>query len=121
VSLFNIVPEIEGTNWWGQARPFLFWFKLTGDNRLGLVTEVGPITNTKFNRESLARELLGYFKHAKKITPKYTRVHSDWKKLTEEGDPGEILSSMNSLYQNVTSKHLAGVTAILEKFFRKAP
>jgi hypothetical protein len=26
---------------------------------------------------------------------------------------------MNSLYQNVTSKHLVGVTAILEKFFSK--
>jgi hypothetical protein len=37
------------------------------------------------------------------------------------GDPGEILSLMNSLYQNVTGKHLAGVTAILEKFFQKPP
>jgi len=93
---------------------------LTGDNRLGLVIEVGPITNTKYNRETLARELLGYFKHAKKITSKYTRVHSDWKKLTEEGDSGEILSRMNLLYQDITSKHLVGVTAILDKFLRKS-
>ena len=119
-SLLDIVPEINGTNWWGQARPFLFWFMLTGDNRLGLVIEVGPITNTKYNRETLARELLGYFKHAKKITSKYTRVHSDWKKLTEEGDSGEILSRMNLLYQDITSKHLVGVTAILDKFLRKS-
>jgi hypothetical protein len=55
VSLLIIVPEIDGINWWGQARPFLFWFKLTSDNRrLGLVIEVGPLTNAKYHGNCLA-------------------------------------------------------------------
>jgi hypothetical protein len=49
---------------------------------LCMVIEIGPMIDAKYNREALARELLGYFSNAKKtITSKYTRVHSEWKKI----------------------------------------
>jgi hypothetical protein len=77
-----IVPEIDGTNWWWQDRPFLLWYSFTTDNKVGMVIEIGPMIDAKYNREALARELLGYFSNAKKtITSKYTRVHSEWKKI----------------------------------------
>jgi hypothetical protein len=117
----KIVPEIEGTNWWGQARPFLFWFYLKADNRLGLIIEVGPMISKKYNREALVQQLLRYFKNTKKIASKYTRVYSEYKGLTEDqvSDPSEILRHMNLLYQKVATEHLPGLTEILNKFFRR--
>jgi hypothetical protein len=121
--LFDIVPEIEGTNWWGQARPLVFWFNLTSDDRFGLVIEVGPLVSARFNREALVKQLLQHFKSGKKIFPKYTRVYSEYTKarLTDDqlSDPEEIQKIMDSLYQSVVSKHLAPVTKILGSFFVK--
>jgi hypothetical protein len=123
VNLFDIVPEIDGTNWWPGGRPFVFWFNLTSDGRFGLVIEVGPLTSVKFNREALAKELLKHFKSGKEITSKFTRVYSEYikTKLTDDqrGDPDEIQKIMNSLYGNVESKHLIPVTKIIGSFFAK--
>jgi hypothetical protein len=30
-SLWEIVPEMEKLDWWGQSRPMLFWFNLSDD------------------------------------------------------------------------------------------
>jgi hypothetical protein len=121
ITLFDIVPEIDSTNWWGQARPFIFWFRLTSDDRFALIIEVGPLESNKFKREALVKELLEYFHSGKKISPKYTRVYSEYKKLTDDqlNDPEEILKIMNSLYQTVASKHLVSLAKILGNFFVK--
>ena len=120
-TLFDIVPEIEGTNWWGQARPFIFWFRLVSDGRFGLIIEVGPLESNKFKREPLVNKLLEHFRSGKKITPKYTRVYSEYKKLTDDqlSDPEEIQKIMDLLYQSVVSKHLAPLTKIRRSFFVK--
>jgi hypothetical protein len=126
-TLFDIVPEIEGTNWWGQARPLVFWFILTSDGRFGLVIEVGPLVSARFNRETLVKQLLQHFKSGKKITPKFTpkftRVYSEYTKtkLSDDqlSDPDEIQKVMNSLYENLVSKHLIPLTKILRSFFVK--
>ena len=73
-SFFDILPEIEGMNWWGQSRPIIFWFNLRDEEALGLVIEVGPIESDQIQREPLVRELLRYFQNKKQITPKYTRL-----------------------------------------------
>jgi PD-(D/E)XK nuclease superfamily len=120
-SLFEIVPQIDGTNLLGQSRPFAFWFNLEGDNRFGLVLEVGPFAGEKFNRELLVRELLDYFKSKKQITQKYTRVYSEYIKFTDDqiGNSEEIQTAMNSLYEKVASRHLSSVKDISQRFFQK--
>src|SRR5262249_38118819 len=120
-TLFDIVPEIDSTNRWGQARPFIFWFCLTSDDRFALIIEVGPLESDKFKREPLVKKLLEHFHRGKKITPKYTRVYSEYKKLTDDqlNDPDEIQKIMNSLYQTVASKHLVSLAKILRSFFVK--
>ncbi len=120
-SLFEIVPQIDGVNWWGQSRPIVFWFYHYPKNRLGLILEVGPIVGKQFNRDFLVTELLEYFENKKRITPKYTRVCSEYRKLTEDqmGDPEEILAIMNSLYENIVGKHLSSVIKISRRFFQK--
>jgi hypothetical protein len=122
-SLFDIVPQIEGTNWWGQGRPLVFWFNLTSDDRFGLVIEVGPFASSKFNREELVKKLLQYFGSEKKIFPKYTRVYSEYTKTkpTDDqlSDSEEIQKIMNSLYQSAVSKHLTSLTEIVRGFFAK--
>lgn len=120
-TLFDIVPEIEGTNWFGQARPFIFWFRLVSDGRFGLIIEVGPLVSARFNRETLVKQLFQHFKSGRKIFPKYTRVYSEYKKLTDDqlSDPEEIQKIMETLYQSVVSKHLAPLTKILRGFFVK--
>src|SRR5262249_49161173 len=40
-SLLEKVPPLEGTNWWGQARPVSLLFNLY-EGRIGIVLEVGP-------------------------------------------------------------------------------
>lgn len=119
--LLTILPEIAGINWWGQARPIIFWFNLRDEEALGLVIEVGPIEGDQIKREPLVKELLKYFNNKKQITPKYTRVYSEYKKLTEDqvGDAEAIQSIMNSLYESVASKHLSSVIDISRRFFVK--
>ena len=121
-SLFEIVPQFEDTNWWGQSRPLLFWFNFPPDSRLGIVIEVGPFSSDKFDRKLLVGDLLKYFNHEKKnATAKYTRVYSEYKKLTENqaGDPEEIQAVINQLYEAVQSRHLSSVTEISRRFFQK--
>jgi hypothetical protein len=119
-ALYKIVPEIEGTNWWGQSRPIAFWFNLRSDYVLELFIEIGPFSHEKYNREPLVREFLEYFKIKKKPTLTYTRVYREYEKLNEDqaGDLEEILKKMNSLYESATSKHLSSVKDILHRFFK---
>jgi hypothetical protein len=122
-TLFDIVPEIEGTNWWGQARPLVFWFIFTLDDRIGLIIEVGPLASASFSRETLIKQLFQHFKSGKKITPKFTRVYREYTKtkMTDDqlSDPEEIQKIMDSLYQRVVSTHFAPLTNILRSFFVK--
>jgi hypothetical protein len=119
-SLLEITPQIEGINWWGQSRPVLYWFNLQ-PGKLGLVLEVGPFSDAKFNREAFVKKFLEHFKVSTKIYPKYTRVYSEYKKLTEDqvSDPEEILTTMNALYANVVTRYLPAVTDITQRFFEK--
>jgi PD-(D/E)XK nuclease superfamily len=32
ISLLEVIPEIEGINWWGQSRPIVYWFNLQPGN-----------------------------------------------------------------------------------------
>jgi hypothetical protein len=118
--LYQIVPELEGTAWFGQSRPVAFWFYLRPDNRFGLIVEIGPFTGEKFSRERLVKNLLSHFGSNSKIYPKYTRVCNEYKKLTEDqvSDPAEMENAMNAVYETVTSKHLSAITDILATFFR---
>ena len=109
---------MEGVNWWGRSRPFMFWFNRY-DNRLGLILEVGPSAGDKFDRELLARELLTYFKSKNKIFPRYTRVYREYRTLTEEeaADFEALRSTMEELYRGLVSKHLTPMSEILRRFF----
>jgi hypothetical protein len=77
--------------------------------------------NATFNREALVKTLLEHFKVSTKIYPKYTRVYSEYKKLTEDqvSDPEEILTTMNALYASVVTRYLPAVTDITRRFFEK--
>jgi hypothetical protein len=79
------------------------------------------LESNKFKREPLVKELLEHFHSGKKISPKYTRVYSEYKKLTDDqlNDPDEIQKIMNSLYQGVASKHLVALAKVLGGFFVK--
>ena len=109
---------MEGVNWWGQSRPFIFWFNRY-NNKLGLVLEVGPFPGNEFNRELLARELLDYFGRNYTIYPNYTRVYSQYRTLTEEeaNDSEGMSARMEEFYTEVKNEHLTDVTGILRRFF----
>ncbi|MGY4308950.1 hypothetical protein ACVIJ6_006193 [Bradyrhizobium sp. USDA 4369] len=114
--LANVVPKGVGSSWAGYQRAVAFWFNLyRPKNSLGLIIEVAPFNSDRYNREALARALLNHFKtNTKTITPKYTRVYSDYKKLSDEqlGSTDEILRVMNDLYQVVSSRYLSAVADI---------
>jgi hypothetical protein len=118
-SLLEHIPEIEGTNWWGQYRPLVFWFNLY-DGKFGVVIEVGPFSSDKFNREMFVKKLQDHFKSKARIYPKFTRVYSRYVKLTDDqlSDPQEILSHMEASYKEA-AKHLVSLTVIVEEFFRE--
>ena len=117
--LFDIVPQFEETNWWVQSRPLLFWFNFRphGDNKIGLVLEVGPFPS----RKPFAEDLLAYFKSGNKPTQKFTRVHSEYKKLTDDEveNAEDVQRAMNSLWESVRSRHLTSVTDVSRRFFQK--
>jgi PD-(D/E)XK nuclease superfamily len=117
-ALCDVVPEIEGMNWFGQSRPFLMWFNLRIEGKLGLVFEVGPLSNSKFDREALVKGLLAIFKRQQQISPKYTRVYSEYKPLTDDqaDDFQVIISTMEALYKGAI-EHVAAVTDYLADFF----
>jgi len=118
-TVLEAIPPMDGMNWWGQSRPFLFWFNFRLENKLGLVVEVGPFAGEKYQRGPLAQELLDYFKNKNKIYPKYTRVYSEYKTLIEDqtGDAEEIQSIMETLYNNLSGKHVTAVSDIVRRFF----
>jgi hypothetical protein len=111
------VPPIEGTNWWGQARPVAYWFNLD-DMRLGFRIEVGPFLSNKFDREAFVKRLQNYLNTKAKIYPKYTRVYSRFADVNEDqiANPEEICSKMESLYEDA-NKHLHAITDIAREFF----
>jgi PD-(D/E)XK nuclease superfamily len=117
-SFLERVPPIEGTNWWGQARPLALWFNFY-DGRIGIILEVGPFSNDKFSREVLVKALQEYFNSKAKIYPKYTRVYSRYIKLTEDqlSNSEEMIAAMESLYKETADKHLMSVVGIVGKFF----
>ena len=122
-ALLEIVPQIEGTNWWGQSRPLLFWFNFRphGDNKIGLVLEVGPFSSEQYVRKPFAEDLLTYFKSGRKLTPTYTRVYSEYKKLTDDEaeNAEDVQRAMNLLWESVKSRHLSSVIEISRRFFKK--
>src|SRR5262249_9469278 len=121
-SLLEKVPPLEGTNWWGQARPLSLWFNFY-EGRIGIVLEVGPFSTDKFNREVLVKTLQDNFNSKAKIYPKYTRVYSRYIKLSEDqlSNSEEILAAMESLYNETSDKHLSSVAKIVGSFFGKHP
>lgn len=120
-AIYKVVPRDEGGLWAGYQRTVVFWFNFyRPNNKLGLVIEIGPFTTDRFNREKLARELLTYFKsNVKNITPRYTRVYSEYKRLSDDQmSSAEAISKvMEDLYQNASTKHLSAVAEIVKKGF----
>jgi hypothetical protein len=118
-TLFEIVPPIEDTNWWGQSRPLLFWFNFRprGENKIGLVLEVGSFPT----RKPLVEALLTYFKIGRKPKEERTRVYSAYKKLTDDEVENEedVQRAMNSLWESAKSEHLSSVVDISRRFFKK--
>ncbi|WOH82126.1 PD-(D/E)XK nuclease family protein [Bradyrhizobium sp. BEA-2-5] len=118
-SLLMHVPQLEGTNWWGQSRPFALWFNFYQE-RIGIVVEVGPFGTDQFNRETLVKRLQEHFDSKAKIYPKFTRVYSRYQKLTDDelSDGEVLLARMETLYKDTVEKHLAHIAAIVSDFFR---
>lgn len=118
--IFDAAPELPGVSWFGQARPLLFWFSWEA-NKLGLIIEVGPFSQEKYPRETLARKLLQHFGHnIKTISPQYTRVHTQYRHLKEEaaGDVDKLQSVMAALYKDAAN-HLDAIAAILTDHFKR--
>jgi len=119
-SLYEVTPELEGTNWWGQSRPILYWFYHRKD-RLGLILEVGPLSGTKLPREILVKQFLDHFGSNTKITAKFTRIYSEHRKLTNDqiSDPEELVVAMNALYETVVVNHLPAIIEITRLVFQQ--
>jgi hypothetical protein len=111
------VPPIEGTNWWGQARPLVYWFNLD-EMRLGFKIEVGPFLSNKFDREAFVKRLQNHLNSKAKIYPKFTRVYSRYADVNEDqiANPEEICSKMETLYADA-NKHSLAMADIAREFF----
>ena len=118
--LLDLVPPIEGTNWWGQSRPLAFWFN-SYDDRFGIVIEVGPFENERYSREDLVKKLQEHFNSKSKIYPRFTRVYTRYVRLTEDqlSDAEALLSRMENLYKEAADKHLKFLVLIMSEFFGK--
>ncbi|WP_159450427.1 PDDEXK-like family protein [Bradyrhizobium mercantei] len=117
-SIYDAAPEMRGMNWFGQARPVLFWFSWE-PKKLGLIIEVGPFNHEKYPREPLARKLLQHFgSKVKTISSQYTRVHTQYRALKEEaaGDVEKLQSDMTALYKDAVH-HLSDIATILVEYF----
>lgn len=114
----KILPEMKGVNWFGQSRPFMFWFNRYA-HRIGLVFEVGPFAGERFERRELAQALLDHFGNTSQIAPKYTRVFSEYRKLSEDqaSDDETLHKIMEELFSS-SQRHFAPVQKILSEFFK---
>src|SRR3954471_12597185 len=119
--IFDAAPDMPGLSWFGQARPVVLWFLLEA-KKIGLIIEVGPFKHLQYEKEPLARRLLLHFgNNVKTISPQYTRVHSQYRSLTEEaaGDVEKLQSDMALLYKDA-AHHLEAIAAILADYFKSA-
>jgi hypothetical protein len=68
-AIFEVAPEMEGLNWFGQSRPILFWLYLGEDNKFGFSSRSVPlvIKSTKENH------LYDCFSTISGATQKFTR------------------------------------------------
>ena len=111
------VPPIEGTNWWGQPRPIVYWFNLD-EMRLGFKIEVGPFLSNKFDREAFVKRVQHHLNSKAKIYPKFTRVYSRYADVNEDqiANPEEICSKMETLFVDA-NKHSLAIADIAREFF----
>jgi hypothetical protein len=117
--IYDALPTIQGLSWFDQSRPLLLWFLLES-NKLGLIIEVGPFQHPNFPREPLARKLLDHFgTKTKVISPKFTRVRSQYRILSEDqsADVESLLTQMEFLYKDALP-HLA-IGEMLTDYFKE--
>lgn len=117
--LFDLVPDLEGTDFWGGKKPFVFWFS-KNPGKISLILEVGPINDPRFNRNQLVADLRINFdsRKQKKIAPNYSRVLRKDMPIDkdEEPDTEQILDRMNKLYEDITP-NIENLKLILQTFF----
>ena len=107
---FKELPKMK-TNW-NNGYPAAVLFEVYNDN-LKIVYEIGP-----FDNGNIRINLMNHFSNdgikildrAKRIESKYTRIFTKYVKVKDWSDSDEILTKMNNLYSNITSKER-------EKFF----
>lgn len=118
--LMQAIPEIEGVKWWNQSRPFGIWFSFVGGNKLGIIVEIGPFGDkSQYDRELLVNRIFqGLNINRQRITNTYTRVHSRYIEVTEDVSTEEMLSKLNSLYQEIQLQ-LNKVIEIAAQFFHE--
>lgn len=106
-TIFNIVPETAGTDWFNQKRPLVIWFAFW-DNKIGIIIEVGPMANS-VERTRLVQELekLLLGKSRDKAGGTYSRVWSYYKKVElEKMNHDDVKDIMDELYTKLESENL---------------
>ena len=93
------------------------WFYLRGDNSLGLILEVGPITDESVDRILLVQKLQKIFGRTRVITTTYSRVWSEYVRLEDEPAADEIFNNMKLLWEKFRSQYLQSVVEVVEQAF----
>ncbi len=115
--ILNNTRDCTGAPYWGQLRPIIMWFYLRGDNSLGLILEVGPITDESVDRILLVQKLQKIFGRTRVITTTYSRVWSEYVRLEDEPAADEIFNNMKLLWEKFRSQYLQSVVEIVEQAF----
>lgn len=118
--LLNIVPEFEGTEWFGQKRPIVIWFSFS-DNKIGIIVEVGPmedgIKRSNFV-QALHQEIRGVSKN--KITGTYSRIWTSYSPVKlEDLNEDEIKDKMNDLFKKIDEDLIKKIEVASTKTFGK--
>jgi hypothetical protein len=103
-TLANALPD--GTldkPWWGQQKPFLFWFYINDKQRLALIFQVGPMKDKKI-RKKLVDTLVEAFEldRNRKTTDQYTVILSYATTVDQEND--NLLEHMLELHSKFKEK-----------------
>jgi hypothetical protein len=104
---------------WLSTHPVCFWFRKNGDSKLGIIIEVGPVTDLQKRNsllEAFQKDGFKFQKNAFESGTKYTRVFSEYKEF-EDWDEVEIIEQfLEKLYFDVADAWIKKTNLIIKNF-----
>ena len=117
--IFNKIEKV-GDESWQRGYPIAFWFIKQSDEKIGLIIEIGPFSDSSKRIELLQlleNEKFKIPKRAFQVTSKFTRIYSKYIKFNDWDNQENVIEKFQELYEiNEVQAKLDAIEKICSNF-----